>query len=231
MKIAEEAGKYLNFSGIVEYKDVNCVIEHGYFELINNPGEISDIHIEDGILRSGLLSFGFIENAINVGCDIYSCQIKYIINKSGSLKCCKINDCIWYDGTWKDNTDAEGNFLKMPPNSGHLRIADKIGEYKNFSSIINFSDTYCKVANSSFEIFHSGAGVQIEFAELNLLSGTLYTSKILYGKNERGKIIDSFISNFSNNGGELMNCSLEDVDFNGGIAVECFVNSKPFSYP
>lgn len=178
MKKAEEAGKYINFSGIVKYKGINFVIEHGYFEIINKPGEKFDIYIDDGILRSGRISFCYIENAINVGCDIYSCQIKYIINKEGSIKYCKVNDCIWYDGTWKDNTDEKGNFLKMPPNSGHLRIADKIGEYKNFSGIINFSDTYCKVANSSFEIFRAGAGVQIEFAELNLLSGTLYTSKI-----------------------------------------------------
>lgn len=174
MNMAREASNYSNFTGKIEYYDTYCRVTNATFELLEESRTFKNaltINIE---FEKGDIYFGEIHNAIIRHCNFTGEKISDSVFYGGVFDGYSFDNSYWYDGIWEDghwgySYDKFGYLRNTNPNQWNnlidkkSGIADKEGNYENFTGRIKWRYSNVKVKNASFEldyaydiIFHNG---------------------------------------------------------------------------
>jgi len=220
MNIAKEVGSYNNFSGRIRHEKINCVVERANFDLKSKElaGNSEIIVFYDGILKSGKIERGYIENGINIGCRLNLCNIAYIIQKKGTLDRCKWHDGV-FDSTSSDNVwitgyDRYGYERDTAPDLWDKKVAVSAGEYKNFTGYIIVGQNRCYVENSSFKLMAAGS---LHFYDCILKSGEIEYALIDNGLNRGALINECTIKYIINLSGTISNSTIDGCLWRGGV--------------
>lgn len=201
--IASKPGKYIDFSGEIWYGFTMCEVKNANFELLKEVKSFKDKFVIGVVFTKGDIVDGKLWHTDVEKCGVCKAKASHCVFRRGTFMGDLESSC-WYGGTWQgnvwvENTDKFGRIRNLPPTkwndeyiNKHDRIANKAGEYNDFSGRVVWKKSDFEVRNATFELVENPNNQSSVFVDKGTIIGGLLVNVTIYDCNfENGKFRNS----------------------------------------
>lgn len=234
--IANEAGVYNDFTGIIDYHGTFCNVKNASFELLSASYKYkrhSTIWLE---FSGGRFYDGKVVGAKLVNCHFRDVDLTWCIFNGGNFGHGRFNLSYWIDGTWwggdwSHSFDKFGRLRSLPPSEWDSVItgkgvANSEGIYEDFSGTVNWKESSFEVKDAEFELVDRERNTVV-FHDGSVVGGVLKDAVCWYcifkdgefqGRSWRdGVFSGGKFTGGSFNGGRFVGGQFLGGDWNGGL--------------